>query len=60
MYYKKNIIIREAYYDEICHYIELKNKNIIEGRFPKRITSIISKAKRDNIKKKFKKKLNDI
>lgn len=59
VYYKNNLIIREAFYDEIYHYIDLKNKNITEGRFPKRITSIKNKAKRDNAKKQFKKKIKN-
>ena len=51
-------MIRDACYDNIYNYLRKKNDNIIENRYPKRITDIKAKDKRDNAKKNLDIKLN--
>ena len=49
-------MIRDAYYYDIYNYLRKKNDNITENRYPKRITDIKAKDKRDNAKKEFRHK----
>ena len=57
LYYKNTSIVRDAYYDDIYNYIRKKNANILEDRYPNRITDIKSKVSRDNAKKQFRNKI---
>ena len=55
MYYQNDKVKRKTNYNDIYHYLEYKKLGIDDNRYPKRITDIKDKSKRDNARKQFKK-----